>query len=38
LAENWNNSEINFIFRKSWQTYKDVAGIKSDKELGEYFN
>lgn len=36
LKEHWNNKEFEFIFRKSWQTYKDVAGIKKDKSLMDY--
>lgn len=35
LKENWNNKEIDFIFRKSWQTYKDLSKPKQ-KTLGDW--
>ncbi len=36
LKENWNSSEFGFIFRKSWQTFKDVSGRNSQKSLDDY--
>ena len=30
IKENWDNKEIDFIFRKSWATYKNLSGNKND--------
>lgn len=36
LAEHWDNKEFDFIFRKSWQTYKNVAGKKKNKSILDF--
>lgn len=36
LVQNWDNKEFEFIFRKSWQTYKNAAGIKKNKSLSDF--
>lgn len=35
LKDNWNNKEIDFIFRKSWETYKNLAKPKQ-KTLSDF--
>ena len=32
IKENWNNEKIDFIFRKSWATYKNLANIKDKND------
>lgn len=36
LKENWNKKEYQHLFRKSWQTYKDLSEKGKQKNLGEY--
>ncbi len=36
LKENYKNKEFDFIFRKSWQTYKDLAGDPKQKTLNDF--
>ena len=36
LKEHYNNKEFDFIFRKSWQTYKDLAGDSKQKTLNDF--
>ncbi len=36
LKENWNSKEFDFIFRKSWQTYKDVVSKNMQRRLDEF--
>ena len=36
VKEHYNSKEFDFIFRKSWDTYKRIAGIKKEKSLLEY--
>lgn len=36
LKKNWNNSEFDFIFRKSWQTYRKLSKKSDDKSLLDF--
>jgi ribonuclease HII len=36
LKKHWNNKEFDFIFRKSWATYKNIAGKRNNKSLLDY--
>ena len=36
LKEHYENKEFDFIFRKSWQTYKNLAGDPKQKTLGDF--
>lgn len=36
LKEHYNNKEFDFIFRKSWQTYKDLVGGTKQKTLNDF--
>ncbi len=36
LKEHYKNKEFDFIFRKSWQTYKNLAGDSKQKTLGDF--
>ncbi len=36
LEENWNSQEFDFIFRKSWKTYQNLAGKSKNKSLFDY--
>jgi len=36
LEEHWDNKEFDFIFRKSWKTYTNMANSKSQKTLGDF--
>ncbi len=34
--ENWNNSKISHLFRKSWETYRKIATRGNQKNLSEF--
>lgn len=36
LEKNWDNKEFDFIFRKSWQTYKNLETKKTQKTLSDF--
>ncbi len=36
ILKNWNNKEIDFIFRKTWETYKRLIKNNSQKTLNEF--
>jgi len=36
LKEHYNSKEFEFIFRKSWQTYKDLTKFNSQKSLNDF--
>jgi len=36
LKEHWENKEFEFIFRKSWQTYKNLISKKIQKTLDDF--
>lgn len=36
LKEHWNNKEFDFIFRKCWQTYKNLSSAANSKSLLDY--
>ena len=36
LKENWNSKEFDFIFRKSWQTYKNISKLNTARTLDEW--
>ena len=36
LKEHWKSKEFDFIFRKSWQTYKDLATKEMQNKLDEF--
>jgi len=36
LKEHWENKEFDFIFRKSWQTYKNLVSKKNQKTLEDF--
>ena len=36
LQKHWDSKEFDFIFRKSWQTYKDIASKSFQKTLDEF--
>ena len=36
LKENWESKEFDFIFRKSWQTYKNLVNDSKQKTLSDF--
>lgn len=36
LKKNWNKKEYQHLFRKSWQTYKDLADKGKQKSIGDF--
>lgn len=36
IKHNWSKKEYQHVFRKSWQTYKDLADNEKQKSLGEF--
>lgn len=36
LKQNWNKKEYQHLFRKSWQTYKNLADKGKQKSIGDY--
>jgi len=40
IKKYWDNKEVDFIFRKSWATYKNLASenkVKQDKTLRDFY-